>query len=337
MKSKLKLIPTSQMSRDEWLATRHQGIGASEVGTILGLDDYTSSLELFYYKIGELPRIKVETIYQFFGNYHEDGIAELWQYWDGSEETLIQNYNQRKIIRKCQRVNAFVFNPEYPWLYVSLDRKINKTETRGEGSLELKTISGFEADKWESGLPPKYVAQMNTQTLVGEFEFGEMAILQDGRRFFVLPFENSHTIQQVIVSTTEKFWGKVLEARKLVNEKMICLTEFNYKRAEELTAEIDKLAPDPDGSEVYTDFLSKKFKRPLSAERQGTQEEAVIVYRAAKLSQDLKLMEEEKRELENVIKQAMGDRFQMLDFGVNGRVYWSMNGGRRVFRNKIKL
>lgn len=338
MKSKLLFIPTANMSREQWLTYRHDGLGASEVGTILGLDDYMSSLELFYYKIGEIARFDTETIYSFMGRYHEDTIADLWQYWEGDEETMIANYKAGKIVRRCMRVNAFVRNPEYPWLYVSLDRKINKTETRGEGSLELKTISGFEADKWESGLPPKYVVQLNTQTMVGEFEFGEMAILQDGRRFFVLPFENSKTIQETIVKKTFEFWCKVLDARKLVNAKYIALQDFNYKRADGLTAAIDLLAPEPDGSQVYADFLKKKYNRPLSAERQGTEAEFVEATVQKLATEQIKTISEGKIKAENCLKTAMGDRFQMLDFGSRGRVYWSMNGaGHRVFRNKIKL
>lgn len=344
MKSKLLFIPTANMSREDWLSYRHDGLGASEVGTILGLDDYMSSLELFYYKIGEIARFDTETIFSFMGRYHEETIADLWQYWDGDEETMIANYKAGKIVRRCQRVNAFVRNPEYPWLYVSLDRKINKnniissTIMKGEGSLELKTISGFEADKWESGLPPKYVVQLNTQTLICEFDFGEMALLQDGRRFFVLPFENSKTIQKKIIEKTKEFWDKVLIARKYVNEKFIAIQEFNYLKANWLTAQIDTLAPEPDGSQAYADFLKKKYNRPLSAERLGTEEEYVYAFKQKELIDDIKECEEKKTLWENELKKRMGDRFQMLDFGARGRVYWSMNGaGNRVFRNKIKL
>ena len=118
MKSHLRLVPTRDMNREEWLAYRHQGIGASEVGIILGLDDYTSSLELYHYKIGSVQKFDTEGMAQFMGREHEDMIAKLWQYWDGSEEGMIRNFRADKIIRKCQRVNAYMHNPEYPWLFV---------------------------------------------------------------------------------------------------------------------------------------------------------------------------------------------------------------------------
>lgn len=339
MKSKLTLIPTTGMSRDEWLSYRHTGLGASEVGTVLGLDDYTSSLELYYYKIGEVPKFDTESMASFMGREQEDLIARLWQYWEGTEDSMIRNFRAGRVVRKCARVNAYVRNPAFPWLYVSLDRKINKYDERGEGTLELKTINGWEADKWESGLPPKYVTQVQTQIGVCEFGWGEMALLQDGRRMNVLPLDVSDTIFNHVVVTTKRFWDKVEEGRKLVNEKYKCLVEFNHRRVEELTAEIDKLAPEPDGTLAYANYLKERFNKPSNLEREGTEEEfsAAIYQRDA--ADRLKEIQEQKLLHENVLKAAMGNSVQILNFGpVRGKVYWSnYANGNRVFRNKIKV
>lgn len=337
MKSKLKLIPTFGMGRQEWLSFRTKGIGASEVGTVLGLDDYKSSLELYYQKIGATPTFDTETMAKFMGLRHEDLIAELWQFWENDEETMIRNYQAGNIVRRCQRVNAYVSNPDYPWLFVSLDRKINKTAAREEGTLELKTISGYEADKWESNLPPKYITQVNCQMLVCEFEFGEMAILQDGRKLSVLPFEASRVIQEHIIKKTMDFWDRVIQGRKYVNEKYVCLQEFNQRRVDELDHEIDKLAPEPDGTLVYANYLKEKFGRPLEAERRGTASELLEAQNQRENAERMKEIQEKKLLAENRLKMAMGDKFQMLDFGAEGRVYWSkQSDGKRVFRNKIK-
>lgn len=337
MKSKLKLIPTTGMTREEWLSYRSEGLGASEVGTVLGLDDYKSSLELYYQKIGATPSFDIDTMAKFMGIQHEDLIALLWSFWERDEETMIRNFKEGKIVRRCQRVNAYVTNPDFPWLFVSLDRKINKTEIRGEGTLELKTISGYEADKWESNLPPKYIAQVNAQMLVCEFQFGEMAILQDGRKLSVLPFERSEIIQNHIIQKTQDFWARVIAGRKLVNEKYLPTNQYNQRRLDELNHEIDKLAPEPDGTLVYADYLKQRFGRPSSAERQGTAEELAIARHQQAAAQSLKEWQEVKVLAENKLKSIMGDRVQMLDFGREGRVYWSLtSNNNRVFRNKLK-
>lgn len=337
MKSSLEFISTANMSRESWLSYRDSGVGASDVGTILGLNDYKSSLELYYYKIGEIPRFDTETIAQFMGKEHEDMIGDLWQYWEGDEESMIRNYRDEKIVRKCQRVNAYVRNPKYPWLFVSLDRKINKHGGKGEGTLELKTINGYEADKWQSGLPPSYVTQVQTQIVVCEFDYGEMAILQDGRRFFVLPFEKNDNIIGHVVEKTHDFWQRVVKGRKLVNEKFEALRTFNQQRVDEIQHEIDGLAPDPDGSLVYSDFLKERFNRPATSERKGTDEEL----QAAKAQKEAAEREKEIAEVKtlnaNILKKSMGADCQVLDFGPDGKVYWSLtSAGNRVFRNKIK-
>lgn len=335
MKSTLQLIPTTGMTRDEWLTYRMTGIGASEVGTILGLDDYTSSLELFYYKIGDVPKFDVEYMAAFMGREQEDLIAKMWQYWDGDERSMIQNYRNGTIIRKCQRVNAYVRNPDYPWLYVSLDRKANKYDERGEGTVEIKTLSGWESQKWEAGLPPKHVTQVNTQMLVCDFSWGEMAVLEDARRFNVLPFEPSPGIQQHIVEKTKEFWEKVEVGKKLVNEKYLAKIQFNHRRLQEINHEIDKIAPEPDASLSYADYLSEKFNKPAYASRQGSLEQLQEAKKHLILQKQEKEIQEMKQLHENRLKSWMGD-VEVLDFGTDGKVYWNETKKGRIFKNRVK-
>jgi putative phage-type endonuclease len=336
MKKHLQLIPTDGMTRQDWLTYRHTGLGASEVGAVLGLDDYMSSLELFYYKIGDAPRFDIEGMAQFMGREQEDLIARLWKYWDGDEDSMIMNFRDGHQVRRCQRVNAFLRNPRYPWLFVSLDRKINKHGSRGEGSLELKTIRGFEADKWEAGLPPKYVTQVQTQITVAEFDYGEMAILTDGRRFNVLPFDLSPTISEMILERTKAFWDRVQKARALVAEKYLAAIQFNQSRVDELNHLIDELAPEPDGTLVYAKFLSEKHNKPGRLERRGTQQELLWAQAQLEKVEQEKIVVEEKLQLENQLKVAMKD-VQILDFGMDGKVHWAEtpNGGR-YFRNRVR-
>ena len=337
MKSHLQLIPTSGMSREDWLNYRTKGIGASEVGTILGLDDYKSSIELYYEKIGEISRPDIESMAQFMGREQEDFIAELWTYWEGNEQTMIENWRTGNKVRKCQRVNAYVSNPKYPWLFVSLDRKINKHEGRDEGTLELKTISGFETDKWEFSIPPKYVVQVNTQMLVCEFEYGELALLEDGRHFDVLPLEPTDSICQTIISQTKEFWDRVVAGRKLVNEKYLPDNQFNQKRIDECNREIDKLAPSADGSMAFASFLREKFKNPTHSERRGTDAELEIAERHIYLKKELEEKEREVRLMENQLKTAMGNH-QVLSFETHGKVYWTVTeSGKRFFKNRVNV
>lgn len=56
----------------------------------------------------------------------------------------------------------------------------------GRGVLEIKTISGYNADKWEGGIPPYYIAQIQLYMLVLGYDYGQFAFLKDGRHMDVL-------------------------------------------------------------------------------------------------------------------------------------------------------
>src|SRR5689334_2959822 len=128
MKSTLKQVSTNNMSHEDWLAFRFNGLGGSDISAVLGLNPYMSSHKLFYQKLGEVE-YDAENIHMFWGNQHEDKVAEMWQYFDTestNKENYINNFNEGNIIRKCRRVNAYITNPDFPWAFASVDRLINK-------------------------------------------------------------------------------------------------------------------------------------------------------------------------------------------------------------------
>lgn len=338
MKSHLQLISTVNMTRAEWLAYRMTGLGASEIGAVLGYDDFTSSLELFHYKIGNVTKLDIPNLLQLLGKEQEPLVAKLWRYWQpgGDEQEMLANYEAGRIVRRCKRIHAFVRNPSYPWLFVSLDRIIQSSDERGEGNLELKTIGGWEADKWEARVPTKHVFQVQTQMLVPELQWTEMAFLEDGRKFYVLPFEPNQLIQEQVVERTKAFWDKVLAGRQLVQQKLEAQLALNFRRVEQLDHEIDALAPPPDGTLAYEKYLSERFKAPKKLERRGTAQEESWARTHLLYAAQLKALEENKRRIENQLKTVMGD-VQVLDFGPEGKVHWSVTGtGARTFRNKLK-
>jgi putative phage-type endonuclease len=348
MKSKLNLIATRDMSQEDWLRYRHRGIGASEVGTILGVNPYKCSAQLFYEKLGETT-LNLENMAMFLGKEQEPFIATLWEYWDPAdpcEDTMIKNYREGRKVRRCQRVNAYVNNPDFPWLFVSLDRKINKDQSRvaylgsnaDEGSLELKTIAGYEADKWESGIPPGHVIQVQTQLLVCEFPFGELAVLQDGRRFDVLPFEQNLNVQETIIRETKKFWDRVEQGRVTMTQRFEAERNYNHALVDELNAQLSEIEPPPDGSEAFAKYLKERYKIAEPGEMTGTDEMMAIAVAHKAIGEQIKQLETPRREFENQLKNVLRDGADKLTFGDRGYVSWKAdtNGARR-FNNKVKV
>lgn len=328
------------MSRADWLRYRMTGIGASEVGTVMKLNPYKSAIQLFYEKIGDYVE-SLENLAMFLGTESEEFIADLWQYWpekEGSTQAMIENYRAGRVIRRCQRVNAYVRNPKYPWLFVSLDRKINKTAIKGEGALELKRISSWEADKWEAGIVPGHVVQVQTQIMVAEFDHGEMAVLQDGPEYNVFPFTLNKAICKAIVKDTKEFWDRVLEARIVQTRKFEATRTFNMRMVQDCDAALQKLEPEPDGTQAYADFLKKKYRIDDPGEKAGTDEVFQWACSLVKCNEKMKRIAEDKLLYENRIKKAMGDKVTKFTFGDKGYVGWGQDvNGTRRFVNKLKM
>ena len=79
------------MNREEWLAGRHTGIGASEAAAVLGLSRYKSPLEVYLEKIGELgPQDDSERMY--WGRKLEAIIAQEYGIRTGLKVNLNEDY-----------------------------------------------------------------------------------------------------------------------------------------------------------------------------------------------------------------------------------------------------
>lgn len=335
MNSKLILTSTLGMSREQWLAFRKRGVGGSDVPTIMGMNPYKAEIELWYEKLSLIPELTIENIAMFGGKRGEDLVAEdYWPYWAGTEESVIENYNAGKVIRKCQRVNAYIQNPDYPWLFVSLDRKINRHGGKGEGVLEIKNTSGYEQDKWESGIPPSNLLQVTTQIFVTILEYGELAILRDGRKFDVFDIEKRDKIFQSIVVKTKKFWDTVIEGRKILTQKYEAIQQSNKRLADELQAQLELLEPEPDGSEAYEKFLKTKFRKSIAEAGlvKGTDEQYEMALAHKNIKEQMKKLTDNARDYENRLKRVIGDG-TAIDFGKGGRVSWA--GEPKRFANKI--
>lgn len=214
----IKKIPIPQ-SQAEWLTNRHElGIGGSEIGAVLGLNHYVSPLQVFYHKCRKAPIINPHRVETLWGHLHEPTIAKLWQYYEGTDDSILANYQNNKKIRKCQKVNAMFQNSKYDWLFANVDRIILKSAHTPRGILEIKTISGFVTRQYLNGIPSNYVMQVIAYMLVLELEYAEIAILEDGRYLKVYPIalEDCKNIVDKLLAQTKEFWQRVEEARKIL-------------------------------------------------------------------------------------------------------------------------
>lgn len=323
----------------EWKEYQFPCLGASEVATVMGLNPYKSIIELYFEKIGIKEIFDQDNAAMFWGRELEEQVADKWQYWSGNIEEMIANFTSKTVIRKCRRINSYCQNKKFPWLFVSLDRIINKEKNgietvNDEGSLECKTISGYAADMWEGGIPPMYVVQLQTQITVFEFLFGEIATLKDGRYFEVIPFDKHEAISESILRQSETFFNMV---KKGIENFLLYSTCSNEEERKNYYAECERLAPEPDGSVAYEKYLSGAYKDRNIGGIPGTVVELELARQYVFCNGKMKAFEEIKREASNKLKGFIKDH-NKVDFGEDGTVSWKEDSrGIRSMRVNVKL
>lgn len=326
MKSHIKTIELIDGS-DEWLLERDKRIGGSDLGTLMGLNKYKASIQLFYEKVGIYLPLKISSRPIFFGNYLESNAAELWEYYDGDPESYIDNYYAGNKFRTCYTPKGIVVNDKLPWLHASIDRLMHKGsvniisgETMDfEAILECKTASQAAMQTWEDGIPPAYIVQVMQYMMICEVEYAEFSILKanfNGFDLEVIPVEYSKTLADQIKEQSHHFWYDLVEpARKLQKERSVCEVKRDYRGAHDLLSQIQALEPLPDGSESYKNFLSaKEMEDPEIA--QGEQEHLELC-REVKMIQAVKKKLEEQETLckSKLMRDMLGRNIYKMEVG----------------------
>ena len=175
-KSWVKRIPDRT---EAWYEHRKNGLGASSAAIVCGLSPYKPTpMQLFYEKVGTMEPDRTMSAPAFHGIHQEAYVANLWKYYDGTEDGYMDNFERGEIIRKASQLVGFVQNPKYPHLYCNLDRVIKKGSRKlnDDGTLsdeitttlcplEIKTMNSFVYKKYD-GVPDMYIVQVTQQMMI---------------------------------------------------------------------------------------------------------------------------------------------------------------------------
>jgi putative phage-type endonuclease len=179
------------MNREEWLAGRHTGIGASEAAAVLGLSRYKSPLEVYLEKIGELgPQDDSERMY--WGRKLEAIIAQEYGIRTGLKVNLNEDY-------------TVLVHPDHKWMRCTLDAIAHDPE-KGPGNVQCKNVDRFSAHEWADGVPEEYLIQVMHEMAVAGFNWGCLAVLIGGNQFKAYEFDRDNELIDLIIEKEEKFW-----------------------------------------------------------------------------------------------------------------------------------
>jgi len=312
-------IHTAHMTRDEWVTARtlanqqKEAVGGSEIGVLLGLDTrFNSPLRMYYEKVGLWPALWGDNKFAFMGRVLEDTIIQLWRSWQGDWEDTMVAYEKGIKSRKSRHCNYLLYNPKYPHLTANVDNRIisSPDAPNSRGILECKTISGHAADRYETGIPPKHIAQAQSYMLITETEYSEIAVLKDGRDFDVWPIHANKSIQEKILEAAYEFFERVRMGKRAL------AAEPNASQEERIQI-VQEYEPETMGGDDEYDFLAEKAKM---LELHGTKEPPEEVARHFAAYMRHKEAAKEAKKNMDILKTAI--RQQMISEGIYKYV-WS--------------
>lgn len=196
------LARTKDMTREEWLQLRKQGIGGSDAGAVCGLNPYTSAMDVFLEKTKKEPSEEKDNEAMRESRDLEDYVAKRF-----CEET---GY-------KVRRSNVTYVHEQYPFMLADVDRLLVGKE-QGFVGLECKTASPYHAERWKDGkIPAHYLTQCYHYMAVLNAKAWYIAVLIYGKEFKYIRIDRKEEVIQNLIQIEKDFWENHVQKTMLPN------------------------------------------------------------------------------------------------------------------------
>lgn len=184
----IKIASTKGLNHDEFAALRKNGLGGSDAGAILGLNQYASAYTVYADKLNLSSSEKPTNEAMRLGNDLEDYVAQRYCEITG---------------KQVRRDNYLYGLEEYPYIRANVDRVI----VGENGGLECKTMSPYADYDFEAGeCPPSYYAQCQHYMLVRNWDFVDLCVLQFQKGVFILHIERNDEFIETMLQKEIEFW-----------------------------------------------------------------------------------------------------------------------------------
>jgi putative phage-type endonuclease len=208
----------------EWLAVRNTGIGASEIGAVLGLPGVShrsSPLKVFMEKVGAIEPEDLSDV-------------EAIEWGHEMEPVIARRYKARtgRPVERGRRGRYQVLRSKlYPWALCSLDFWTADNDGGERRPLEVKNVSAFLAEDWLDGTPDYYHAQVQQQILVTGKPLATSACCIGGNRLAWCDVPRDEQMIRKIIFHGSLMWERIVQ----------------------------RIPPEPDGSEATKQLLARLY------------------------------------------------------------------------------
>lgn len=195
----LRLVNTLDLSRNEWLEVRKNGIGSSDASSAVGLNPYKSQLELWMEKTGRgaaLPQVDP----------HDE---ESPMYWGNILEPIVAAHYSKRTGNRVRKINAVLQHPDpdKAWMLANIDREV--IGTSDVQILECKTAGINGARLWKEGVPEYVQLQVHHQLAVTGKQAADVAVLLGGQHLEIHRIERDEALIANLIQLEREFWQYV--------------------------------------------------------------------------------------------------------------------------------
>lgn len=180
-----------------WVEARKGGIGGSDLSAIMGINKYTTPLDVWLVKTGraDSPDLSGKEAVEW-GNRLEDTVAAKFA----------ENHQELKVKRR----NAMLVSKERPWAFANLDRTVRDADGR-MGVLEIKTCGSRRASDWDDGVPAYYLAQVTHYLGITGWGYAWVAVLIGGQEYREYYVPRDEEDIAAAIGAADGFWHGFVE------------------------------------------------------------------------------------------------------------------------------
>ena len=184
-----------QDNKEEWLKERKTYIGGSDLGAILGINNFRTELDVYFEKTS-------------------DGIAEDTTseaaYWGTVLEDVVAAEYAKRTSFKIEKPTGLIRHSEYPFIACNLDYWVIDNEGNSH-ILECKTANQMKVTCWgEEGtnqIPESYLYQVAYYAAITGANRVDIAVLIGGQDFRIYRYDKDEIMQSKLIRVAKKFWN----------------------------------------------------------------------------------------------------------------------------------
>lgn len=186
-----RLILPAGASREEWKAVRRLGLGGSDMGAILGVDEDRGALRVWYEKWG-----------------YEEPENEAMRWGKRLEQAIAEGFEEETGVGTLIPAGTFQ-SLEHPWALANPDRW-GVQDGRIVGPVELKNKTEYLADRWEDvdEAPHTPAVQAHHYRGVGGHEGSWVVALIGGNRLRVFWQPANEELTAEMFRLGEEWWQR---------------------------------------------------------------------------------------------------------------------------------